>query len=121
MIKNYLTTALRFLLKNKTFSLINILGLAMGTLCCLYILAYVGEQYSYDKWEDHASDIYRITTDMKLSGVSHRMATTSPPIAVAMKRDLPEVQQTTRVFKATAFGIDQHLLKYKNKSFLEKL
>ncbi len=49
MIKSYLKTALRFLLKNKTFSFINIIGLAMGTLCCLYILLYVQEQYSYDK------------------------------------------------------------------------
>ncbi len=49
MLKSYLKTALRFLLKNKTFSFINIFGLAMGTMCCLYILLYVQDQYSYDK------------------------------------------------------------------------
>jgi len=57
MIKSYLKTALRFLLKNKTFSFINIFGLAAGTLCCLYILLYVQDQYSYDKQHKNANDI----------------------------------------------------------------
>ena len=67
MIKSYLKTAVRFLLKNKTFSFINIFGLAAGTLCCLYILLYVHQQYSYDKHHNHANDIYRITTDLVLT------------------------------------------------------
>ena len=51
MIKNYLKTALRFLRNNRTFSFINIIGLSLGTLCCLYILLYIEQQYSYDKHE----------------------------------------------------------------------
>jgi len=111
---------MRFLLKNKLFSLINIIGLAMGTLCCLYILLYVEGQYSYDRHEDHAADIYRVTTTLKLSGDKHEMATLSPPIAGAMKQEFPEVLQYTRAFNASIFGADEHLLKYKNKSFFEK-
>ena len=76
MIKNYFKTAIRFLLKNRTFSFINLIGLSLGTLCCLYILLYLQEQYSYDRWEDHASDIYRVNTDMKLLGDRHHMART---------------------------------------------
>jgi len=120
MIKNYLKTAFRFLLKNRTFSLINIIGLSIGTLCCLYILVYVEEQYSYDKWEDHAGDIYRVISDMKLSGDRTRWASSSPAIAAAMKHDFPEVQQYTRVFNAATFGAGQHLLKYKERSFFDK-
>ena len=41
MFRNYLKTAFRFLLKNKSFSFINVIGLAIGTLCCLYIMLYV--------------------------------------------------------------------------------
>ena len=111
---------MRFLLKNKLFSFINIIGLAMGTLCCLYILLYVEQQYSYDRHEDHAADIYRVTTTLKLSGDRHLMATLSPPIAGAMKQEFPEVLQYTRAFNATIFGADEHLLKYKDKSFFEK-
>lgn len=120
MIKNYLKTALRFLLKNRTFSFINIIGLSIGTLCCLYILVYVTEQYSYDKWEDRAGDIYRIVSVTKLSGDLTHWASSSPPIAPGMKHDFPEVEQTVRVFNPAIFGADQHLLKYKTRSFLEK-
>ncbi len=84
MLKNYFKTAFRFLLKNKTFSFINIFGLAAGTLCCLYILLYVQDQYSYDKHHKDAKDIYRITTAMVLTGDKHTMATASPPLAPAM-------------------------------------
>src|SRR5205809_7993520 len=97
MFKNYLKTAWRFLLKNKTFSFINILGLAIGTLCCLYIVLYVEDQNSYDKYYKNAQDIYRITTTTSFSGDKHDMATTSPPIAPALKNDFQEVQQFTRI------------------------
>jgi putative ABC transport system permease protein len=120
MIKNYLKTAFRFLLKNRTFRFINIIGLSIGTLCCLYILVYVTEQYSYDKWEDHAGDTYRVISDTKLSGDRTLWASSSPAIAAGMKRDFPEVQQYTRVFNAAIFGADQHLLKYKERSFFDK-
>jgi putative ABC transport system permease protein len=71
MLKNYFTTAIRFLLKNKTFSFINIIGLALGTLCCLYIVLYVMEQYSYDKHHKLANDIYRVNSLLKISGDKH--------------------------------------------------
>ena len=120
MIKNYFKTAIRFLLKNKTFSLINLIGLSLGTLCCLYILLYLEEQHSYDKWEDHAGDIYRVTSNMRLLGDRHLMATCSPPIAGAIKQDFPEVLQYTRAFDAAIFGADQHLFKYKDRLFYER-
>src|SRR5882724_1097269 len=113
MLKNYFKIAFRFLVKNKTYSLINIIGLAIGTLCCLYILLYVKDQYSYDKHHRDVNNIYRITTSMQLRGDKHNNATSSPPIAPAMKRDFAEVQQFTRL--VTTIGINQHLLRYKEK------
>ena len=118
MIKNYFKTALRFLLKNKTFSFINVIGLAIGTLCCLYIVLYVQDEYSYDKHEKNAKDIYRITTWLSLPGDKHNNSTCSPPIAPAIKKDFPEVMQFTRL--VSDFSSSQHLLRYKEKSFYEK-
>jgi putative ABC transport system permease protein len=118
MFKNYFKTASRFLLKNKTFSFINIIGLAIGTLCCLYIVLYVQEQYSYDKYYKDAQGIYRITTTTSLSGDKHDMATTSPPIAPALKNDFPEVQQFTRI--VPTLGASDHLIRYGEKSFYQK-
>lgn len=120
MLKSYLKTAWRFLLKNKTFSLINIVGLATGTLCCLYILLYVQDQYSYDKQHKDVKDIYRITTTLELTGDKHDGAASSPPIAPAMKNDFGEVLQFTRLVTTEGFGAKQHLLRYKEKSFYQQ-
>ena len=119
MFKSYLRTSMRFLLKNKTFSLINIFGLAVGTLCCLYILLYVQDQYSYDKHHKDGNNIYRVTTSAELTGDKHTIASASPPIAPAIKRDFPEVVQYTRLISSDLFGNNRNMLKYKNRSFDE--
>src|SRR5215212_4267831 len=118
MFENYLKTTFRNLWKNKTYSFINIVGLAIGTLCCLYILLYVEDQYSYDKHHKNVSDIYRVTSNLSLPGDKHTNATTSPPIVPGMKNDFPEVQQFARV--VATIGVKQHLLRYKEKSIYEK-
>jgi putative ABC transport system permease protein len=118
MFRNYFKTAFRALLKNKTYSVINIIGLSVGTLCCLYILLYVQEQYSYDKHHKQAENIYRITTDLTVGGDRHNNATSSPPIAPAMKNDFAEVAEYTRIIPT--ISVKQHLLLYKEKSLYEK-
>ena len=120
MIKSYLKTTWRFFLKNKTFSFINIVGLATGTLCCLYILLYVQDQYSYDKQHKNLGDIYRVNSALVLTGDSHNMSTCSPPIAPAMKADFPEVLEYTRVLSTEMLGAKQHLVRYKEQSFYQK-
>ncbi|HEY4336112.1 MAG TPA: ABC transporter permease, partial [Puia sp.] len=105
---------------NRTFTFINIIGLSLGTLCCLYILLYIEQQYSYDKHEAHAADIYRVNTDLKMPGESLHTSWASPPIAPALKSDFPEILEATRAFDASIFGADQHLLIYKKRSFFEK-
>lgn len=105
------------MLKNKIFSVINITGLAIGTLCCLYIVLYVQDQYSYDKHEKNATDIYRVTTWLSLPGDMHNNSTCSPPIAPAIKNDFPEVEQFVRIIGD--FGASKHLLLYKEKSIYE--
>jgi putative ABC transport system permease protein len=118
MLKSYLKTAMRFLLKNKTFSIINLFGLALGTLCCLYIVLYVADQYSYDKHLHDEANIYRVITNLGKPGEKHTMASCSPPIAPAIKKDFAEVAVFTRAIP-TLSG-NQHLLLYKDKSFYQK-
>src|ERR1700761_2345096 len=119
MLKSYFKTALRFLLKNKTFSFINIFGLATGTLCCLYILLYVQQQYNYDKQHKNAEDIYRVTTQLELTGDKHTMASSSPPVTPAMRKDFPEVENFTRVVETDKLGAIEHQLRYKETSFYQ--
>lgn len=118
MLKNYLKIAFRFLVKNKTYSFINIIGLSVGTLCCLYILLYVTYQYNYDKHHRDAKNIYRVTSTIVVSGEKHNMSTCSPAIGPALKLDFPEVRQVTRVIPA--IEVSQHLLQYQENSIYEK-
>jgi putative ABC transport system permease protein len=117
MFKTYFKTAWRFLLKNKTFTIINIFGLATGTLCCLYILVYVRDQYSYDRHHAQVKDIYRVDKIQKSPDGNFRLANSGGFIAPAMKKDFPEVEQFTRV--VPLIGIDKHILHYKNNSLFE--
>ena len=117
MLKNYLKTSFRFLLKNKTYSFINIFGLALGTLCCVYIILYVTDQYSFDKHQPDAKNIYRIITTTDLAGDKHNGGTSSPPIAPTMKKDFGEVVQYTRI--TSTLGVSKNLLRYKERSFYE--
>ena len=120
MIKNTLRSSPRDPRKKQDIQLDQyFFGLVVGTLCCLYIVLYVQDQYRYDK---HLmimqNDIYRITTLTMSRGDEKKMATTSPPVAPAMKHDFPEVIRYTRV--VPTLGADQHLLSYGNKSFYER-
>lgn len=99
MIKNYLKVAWRNIWKNKSFSMLNILGLTAGTVCCIYIILYVRSQYGYDRQFTDAESLYRIRTEIEARGgvTPLNSACTSPPIVMQMKRDFPEVMAATRV------------------------
>ena len=118
MFRSYFKTAWRFLLENKTFSFINVFGLAVGTLCCLYILVYVKDQYSYDKHHADVKQIYRLDKKQKGPDGSYNLAISGGFMAPALKRDFPEIEQFTRV--VPFIGVDKHILSYKNHSIYEK-
>ena len=97
MFRNYLKIAWRSLQKNKLQTIINLLGLTVGTVCCLSIMVYVFAQFGYDQQFSDSSTIYRITTSIKEHNEGKPSAGTSPPIAFAIKEDFPEVAEATRV------------------------
>jgi putative ABC transport system permease protein len=68
MIKNYITIAIRSLLKRKVYSFINIFGLAIGVAVCLVILKYVDFELSYDSFHKNADRIFRTTTTTYQNG-----------------------------------------------------
>src|ERR1043165_3325425 len=98
MFRNYFKTAWRNLMKNKTFSLINIAGLSIGMAACLLILQYVSFELSFDQFNKNTSDIYRVSNDRYQNGklIQHGTITYSA-IGKAMQDDFPEVINHTRV------------------------
>jgi len=77
MLKNYLKVAWRNLVRNKTYSFINITGLAIGLSCFLLIVLYVMDELSYDRYNTKADRIYRINSDIRFGGTDLNMPTTS--------------------------------------------
>ena len=60
MISNYFKVALRYLMRNKGYTVINILGLAIGITCCVLIMLFVRSEWSYDRFHSKADRIYRV-------------------------------------------------------------
>jgi putative ABC transport system permease protein len=98
MLKSYLTTAWRNIRKNKIFSSINVIGLAIGMAACLLILQYVNFELSYDQFNRNVDDLYRVYNDRYQNGklIQHGTITYSG-ISKAMQDDFPEVLNHTRV------------------------
>jgi len=98
MLKNYLKVAWRNLVRSKTFSFINIVGLAIGLSSFLLIALYVMDELSFDRYYDQAGNIYRIDLDTRWGGQDLRMAQIGDPIGPKLKNDYPQVEEYTRIF-----------------------
>src|SRR4029079_2572393 len=98
MLRNYLKIAIRNLWKNKTFSFINIAGLAIGLSCFLLIALYVLDELSFDKYNSNDILFYRINSDIRFGGADLHMPVTSDMMGQILKKDYPQVEQYTRIY-----------------------
>jgi len=97
MIRNYLTLAVRNLLKRKAYSFINIGGLAIGVAVCLVILKYVDFELSYDNFHKNAANIYRVTTITYQNGeLRGTNAVSGYALGPSLLSDIPEVKNYVR-------------------------
>ena len=117
MVFNYLKIAFRNLSRNKIYSLINILGLSLGVACCLLLILYIQDEASYDKHQNRLDDLYRVVTTLETNGDILKMTTCSPPIAMAMRDEIPEVESAVRVLNPP--GVARNLIRYEDKLFYE--
>jgi len=115
MLKNYLKVALRYLLRYKTYTAINILGLAAGITCCILIMFFVRSEFSYDRFNTKANRIYRVWQDEKFQGQEFKNSVTSIPMGPAIQNSFPEVEATCRVYSFNT------LIKINNNSFNENI
>lgn len=103
MFRNYLKTAWRNLVKTKTFSFINISGLAIGIAAFLLIVSYLHFEYSFDDYNIRRDRIFRVpmevTEELQPGAQPERIAFTYPAVAGALKRDLPEIEEGVRIRK----------------------
>lgn len=97
MFKNYISTAFRNLFRNKVFTLINVLGLAIGLAASFLILIYILHELSYDRGFTDSDKIYRIAVKGQMSGDFFEIAVTPAPMASAVKQTFPEVDKSVSV------------------------
>ena len=100
MISNYLIVALRNLVRHKLYSFINIAGLTVGLTCAIFILLFVRDQLSYDRWIPGTQNLYRLEETVTLPGKPPRKSAMTPFVAAqAMLDQIPEVQARTRLMR----------------------
>lgn len=117
MLYNYLIIACRQVLKHKVFSIINILGLAIGMTCCILLGLFIHDEFRYERHFSGFTDIYRVTTIYDSEKGSGKIPGSAPPAAPTFQRELPEVQNAARVIIPP--DVQRHYLTFQDKSFYE--
>src|SRR5262249_44135129 len=105
MFKNYFKIAWRNLRKNKVFSFINVIGLAIGMAACIVIMLFVLYEKSFDNF--NKKNIYRVNEVQKFEGMvaSQKVALTMFPMGPTLKNDFPEIKNFTRASWLNKFQI----------------
>lgn len=105
MLRNYLLIAYRNLLRHKFYSLINIFGFAIGMACCIFIVLFVINELSYDRFIPNHDRLFRVVTNYSDAEAESTYATSPPPLANALINELPEVEAATQVLKWNDFTV----------------
>ncbi len=113
MLKSCLKTALRNLRLNLTYSVINVVGLAVGLTCFLLIMFYIYNEFQYDQFHSHADRIFRITSHRQDENSTRSYARSNPAIAPTLLNEFSEVERTIR------FQRYNGAIRFQDKSFNE--
>ena len=114
MFKNLLKHSIRALARQKGYLLINVVGLAIGIACSIIIALFIFHELSYDQYNEKKDRIYRLVVHGNMSGREMNNAITVAPIGPAILREIPEVEDFTRINTWT-----DPVVKYLDKSFIE--
>jgi putative ABC transport system permease protein len=114
MIQNFFRIALRNILRYKAFTFINVTGLAVGLAASLLILLWVQDEFSYDKFNLNAANIYRVEEDQFYSGARYHVTVTPQPSGPVWKEKIPEIIEQTRLNR-----LPRILFRQEDKVFFE--
>jgi len=115
MLRYNLKIAIRTFLKQKGYSFINVTGLAIGLAACLFILLWVQDELSYDRFHEKADRIYIVGLDIKLGNQDLKAGSTPPPMVFALMEEFEGIEQAAR-FE----GAGQTIVQYEDNIFTEE-
>ncbi len=98
MLKNYLLSLYRSIVRNRFYSILNIAGLSIGIAAAIFILMYVQDELSFDKYNENRDRIYRIESDFTIGNKHDKFAIVPVPMGPALKIEFPEVEEFVRLF-----------------------
>lgn len=114
MLTNYLTVAVRNLLRQKGYSFINIFGLALGISAAMFIFIWVSDETSMNRFHQNIDRIYRVEQDQDYNGDLYHVTVTPFPAGEGWKKVIPEIETTVRITQTGAL-----LTRYGEKVFYE--
>jgi putative ABC transport system permease protein len=114
MLKNLLKTAVRHILKHFGYSILNILGLTLGITSALFLIIYVSDEVSYDRYNEKADRIYRVSSTIKEPDDQFTWIVAQIPFGPQVVKDYPEVQSSVRFI-----NMPRALYKFEDKEFNE--
>ena len=114
MLKSYIKVAIRNLLRYKVYSIINILGLALGITSTILLALFVQNELTYDNYYPESKNMYRVTSELKMGNKEYNLAIVAPVLAQVALAEIPEIKKTAH-FRVAGNGI----VKYNNISFDE--
>lgn len=115
MIKNLLKTAVRHISKHSGYSLLNILGLTLGITSALFLIIYVSDELSYDRYHENADRIYRVSSKITETDDQFTWNVAQIPMGPQVVQDYPEVQSFVRFI-----NMPRALYKYEDKENIEE-
>ncbi|RLD82216.1 MAG: hypothetical protein DRJ15_02230 [Bacteroidetes bacterium] len=115
---HFFRTAIRYLIKRRTYSLINVIGLAIGISSFILIMIYVMDELGYDRYHERSDDIYRIAQLYDFEGVGENSASLPFPVAFTLKNDFPGlVENICRLYN---FQAPRSLVEYGEHKYNER-
>ena len=96
MFTNYLKVAIRNIVRQKGYAFINIAGLAVGMACCILLILWVQDEFSYDGFHENINNLYRVEQDQKTGDRIFHVSVTPYPMAAALVAEVPEIADATR-------------------------
>lgn len=115
MLKNLLLIALRNIRKDKTYSLLNVAGLTIGITCSVFLLLYILDELSFDRYHTNANQIYRVVSNIKEPDNAFTWAVAQVPLAEELRANYPDVKNAVRFF-----GMGRQLIVQGEKEFYEE-
>jgi putative ABC transport system permease protein len=115
MIRNLIKTAFRHVRKHAGYSLLNILGLTLGISSALFLIIYVSDELSYDRYHEKAARIYRVSSSITEPDDHFTWITAQIPFGPQVAQDYPEVESFVRFFP-----MSRALYKYGDKQYVEE-